>query len=160
MKNDTLERLFAKYYNEAKLYVASLCHDASLADEIVSSSFYKAFVKIDDAKGSFKYWLLKVCRNSYYDYLRKNKRLTQLSEKLSDDTEDLAERLIKQEEYVALYRAITLLKENQREVIELFYFSEMSVAEIAGIMEQSTNNVKVLLYRARMRLKEILEAKQ
>ena len=79
---------------------------------------------------------------------------------MSDDSGDLAERLIKQEEYVALYRAISLLKENLREVIELFYFGEMSVAEIAGITEQSTSNVKVMLYRARMKLKEILEEQE
>lgn len=160
MKNEVLERLFARYYNEAKLYVASLCRDSSLADEIVSSSFYKAFMKVDDESESFKYWLFKVCRNAYFDHLRRRKRLTDLSDKMSDDSGDLAERLIKQEEYVALYRAISLLKENLREVIELFYFGEMSVAEIAGITEQSTSNVKVMLYRARMKLKEILEEQE
>ena len=49
MKNEVLEELFKKYYNEAKLYVASLCRDSALADEIVSSSFYKAFTKLDEA---------------------------------------------------------------------------------------------------------------
>lgn len=160
MKSEVLERLFARYYNEAKLYVASLCRDSSLADEIVSTSFYKAFMKVDDEKESFKYWLFKVCRNAYYDYLRKRKRLTELSDSMPGDDGDLAERLIKQEEYVALYRAISLLKDNLREVVELFYFGEMSIAEIAGITEQSTGNVKVMLYRARMRLKEILEERE
>lgn len=160
MKNEVLEELFKKYYNEAKLYVASLCRDSALADEIVSSSFYKAFTKLDEAGNNFKFWLFKVCRNTYFDMLRRRGRLTALSESMASEEEgDLADRLIKQEEYAALYRAISLLKENLREVIELYYFGEMSVAEIAGITEESTANVKVMLYRGRMKLKQILEGR-
>lgn len=160
MKNEVLEELFKKYYNEAKLYVASLCRDSALADEIVSSSFYKAFTKLDEAGNNFKFWLFKVCRNTYFDMLRRRGRLTALSESMaSEEDGDLADRLIKQEEYAALYRAISLLKENLREVIELYYFGEMSVAEIAGITEESTANVKVMLYRGRMKLKQILEGR-
>lgn len=160
MKNEVLEELFKKYYNEAKLYVASLCRDSALADEIVSSSFYKAFTKLDEAGNNFKFWLFKVCRNTYFDMLRRRGRLTALSESMaSEEDGDLADRLIKQEEYAALYRAISLLKENLREVIELYYFGEMSVAEIAGITEESTTNVKVMLYRGRMKLKQILEGR-
>ena len=160
MKNEVLEELFKKYYNEAKLYVASLCRDSALADEIVSSSFYKAFTKLDEAGNNFKFWLFKVCRNTYFDMLRRRGHLTALSESMaSEEDGDLADRLIKQEEYAALYRAISLLKENLREVIELYYFGEMSVAEIAGITEESTANVKVMLYRGRMKLKQILEGR-
>ena len=160
MKNEVLEELFKKYYNEAKLYVASLCRDSALADEIVSSSFYKAFTKLDEAGNNFKFWLFKVCRNTYFDMLRRRGRLTALSESMaSEEDGDLADRLIKQEEYAALYRAISLLKKNLREVIELYYFGEMSVAEIAGITEESTANVKVMLYRGRMKLKQILEGR-
>ena len=70
---------------------------------------------------------------------------------------DLAEIVIEDEEYRALYRAIALLNDNYREVILLYYFDELSVSEIAGITGQTVQNVKVLMYRARMKLKEILE---
>ena len=157
MKNEAIERLFKKYYNEAKLYVAALCHDEALAEDIVSESFYKAFTRIDEEKESFKFWLLKVCRNAYFDYLKKNRRLSAVHDNMAADTADLAEKVIEDEEYRALYRAIALLKDNYREVILLYYFDELSVSEIAGITEQSVQNVKVLMYRARMKLREILE---
>ena len=157
MKNEAIERLFKKYYNEAKLYVAALCHDEALAEDIVSESFYKASTRIDEEKESFKFWLLKVCRNAYFDYLKKNRRLSAVHDNMAADTADLAEKVIEDEEYRALYRAIALLKDNYREVILLYYFDELSVSEIAGITEQSVQNVKVLMYRARMKLKEILE---
>lgn len=159
MKNGTLENLFKKHYNEAKLYVFSLCRDLSLAEEIVSDSFYKAFVTIDEEKDGFKYWLFKVCRNRYFDYLRKNKRNVELNEQIAASDDDLVGNIIKNEEYKALYHAISLLKENYRETVRLYYFDGLSVAEIASITEQSVENVKIQMYRARNKLKEILEAK-
>ena len=157
MKNDAYERLFRRYFNEAKLYVTSLCRSETLAEDIVSESFVKAFSLIDEEKESFKFWLFKVCRNAYFDYLRKARRLTAVRDNMADDGADLAERLIEDEEYRALYRAIALLKDNYREVIQLYYFDELSVSEIADITEQSVQNVKVQMYRARNKLKEILE---
>ncbi len=156
MKKEALENLFRKYYNEAKLYVVTLCHDLSLAEDIVSDSFYKAFTKIDEEKESFKFWLFKVCRNAYFDHLKKTKRLSELDDNLGRD-DDLAARVIKNEEYQSLYRAISLLKPNYREIILLYYFDELSVSEIAGITDQTVENVKVQMYRARMKLKDILE---
>lgn len=156
MKKEALENLFRKYYNEAKLYVVTLCHDLSLAEDIVSDSFYKAFTKIDEEKESFKFWLFKVCRNAYFDYLKRTRRLTELDDNLGRD-DDLAARIIRNEEYQSLYRAISLLKPNYREIILLYYFDELTVSEIAGITEQSVENVKVQMYRARMKLKDILE---
>lgn len=156
MKKEALENLFRKYYNEAKLYVVTLCHDLSLAEDIVSDSFYKAFTKIDEEKESFKFWLFKVCRNAYFDYHKRTRRLTELNDNLGRD-DDLAARIIRNEEYQSLYRAISLLKPNYREIILLYYFDELTVSEIAGITEQSVENVKVQMYRARMKLKDILE---
>ncbi len=156
MKNEAIERLFKKYYNEAKLYVTALCHDVSLAEEIVADSFYKAFTRIDEEKESFKFWLLKVCRNAWLDHLKKTRRLTDMDDRIRSGDRDLAEEVIESEEYKALYKAISLLKDNYREVILLYYFDELSVSEIAGITDQSVENVKVLMYRARAKLKEIL----
>ena len=80
-----------------------------------------------------------------------------MHDNMRGDDADLAEKVIEDEEYRALYRAIALLNDNYREVILLYYFDELSVSEIAGITGQTVQNVKVLMYRARMKLKEILE---
>lgn len=159
MKQEALERLFKKYYNEAKLYVLSLCHDASLADDVVSESFYKAFSSIDEENDGFKFWLLKVCRNCLIDHYRKNKRQTALIDDVPDKSEDLAVALIKKEEYRALYHAISLLQPNYKEVILLYYFEGLTVSEISSITEQTVENIKVQMFRARNKLKSILEEK-
>ena len=113
MKNEAFERLFKRYYNEAKLYLTALCRNEALAEDIVSESFVKAFALIDEEKESFKFWLLKVCRNAYFDYLKKAKRLSPAYDNMRSDEADLAEKVIEDEEYRALYRAIALLKDTQ-----------------------------------------------
>ncbi len=158
MKNEAFETLYKKYYNEALLYVFSFCRNRALAEDIVAESFLKAFRTIDEESNTFKFWLFKVCRNCYFDHLRKQKRITAIEDMDFSSDDDLVQDVIKNEEYQALYNAISLLKGNYQETIRLFYFDQMSVREIAGITDMSEDNVKVVLYRARIKLKEILEA--
>ena len=158
MKNTALDKLFKKYFNEVKLYVFSLSRNIALSEEIATDAFYKAFVSIDENKDGFKYWLFKVARNLYIDYIRKAKRLKPLDDiEIEDDGITTIDNLIKEEEYKALYRAIALLKDTYREVILLYYFDGLHGEEIAGIINESVENVKVKLYRARLKLKKILE---
>ena len=158
MKSDTLEALFAEHYNSALFYALSLCKDKALAEDLVSSAFFKALQGLDDDTASFKSWLLTVVRNGYYSYLRRHKRQAELSDEIRDEGEALLERIVKDEEYRALYHAISLLPQNYSEVITLFYFEDLSVKEIARIMKKSESVVKTTLCRARIKLKELLES--
>ena len=158
MKEAAFEMLFKKYYNEALLYVCALSHDRAVADDIVAEAFLRAFKSIDEEKAGFKYWLLKVCRNCYFDYLRKAKRLTPIDDNLQGDEAELVDDVIRNDEYRALYKAIYKLKDSYREAVMLFYFGGLSVAETASVLGITPENAKVQLFRARIKLKEILEA--
>ena len=157
MKADVLESFFATYYNDALLYSLSLTKDKSNAEEIVSVAFYKALNTADDNIRDFKSWLLTVCRNTYVSQCRKQSHYTELHEYLADDSEELIDQIIKDEEYRALYHAIGLLPKEQNEVITLFYFENLPIKSICEIIGKKETNVKVLLYRARENLKKILE---
>lgn len=156
MKHDIIEELFEKYYNDALLYSLSLTKNKKLAEDIVSDAFFKALSSADDGIDNFKSWLLKVCRNSYLNSLRKSKKLTPLDEQMKEDRESALDHIIKREEYRALYRAVSLLKATHQEVITLFYFENLPIKEIASITNKNENVVKVSLYRAREELKELL----
>ncbi len=157
MKADILESFFAKYYNDALLYALSLTRDRSNAEELVSIAFFKALQTADDDIREFKPWLLTVCRNTFLSKIKKQSRYTELHDYLADDSEELLDRIIRDEEYRALYHAIGRLSKEQNEAIILFYFEEMSIRAIADIMGKKEAAVKVLLYRARENLKKILE---
>lgn len=153
---DITDELYKKYYHGAVLYVYSLCKNYHLSEDIVSESFYKALVSYKDTEERFKFWLFRVCRNEFIDYLRKNKNQTYLDDDFSDK-KDIADDIIVQEKYRALYRAVELLSNEYQEAIVLFYFNEMSIYEISIITQKTESAVKVTLYRARKKLKEILE---
>jgi RNA polymerase sigma-70 factor (ECF subfamily) len=53
--------------------------------------------------------------------------------------------------------AIKQLSPDDAEMITLFYLAEQSIEEIAIIMSLQTNNVKVKLHRARLKMKEVVE---
>lgn len=156
MKHDIIEELFSKYYNDALLYTLSLTKNYPLAEEIVSDAFYTALKTADDKVHSFKAWLLKVCRNLYLNSLRKRNRLQELDETITDKSETVLENIIRKEEYIALYHAISLLSSSHKEVITLFYFEDLSIKDIALVIGKSEAVVKVTLFRGREALKKIL----
>lgn len=157
MKSTAWENLFRKYYNEALLYVFSFCHNRALAEDLVQEAYMRAIRSIDEEKDGFKFWLFKVCRNLYFDTLRKNKKIEGLVADMPSN-ESLVDDVIQKDEYRALYKAISLLEDDFREIVRLYYFDSMSVKEIASIVDESVDNVKIKLYRARLKLKDILEA--
>ena len=162
MKSDIIDQLFSQYYNEALLYTISLCRNRTIAEDVVSNAFFKALTLADDSIRDFKPWLLTVCRNEFISVCRKNSRFTgeEIPEDLADDREEVIEGIIRREEYRSLYRAIGLLPDAQKEVVTLFYFSELPVKSISEITGKSETNIKVLLCRARDKLRTILEEEQ
>ena len=162
MKPDLVDQLFSQYYNEALLYTISLCRNRTVAEDIVSNAFFKALTLADDSIRDFKPWLLTVCRNELISICRKSSRFTgeEIPEDLADDREEVIEGIIRREEYRSLYRAIGLLPDTQKEVITLFYFSGLPIKSISEITGKSETNVKVLLCRAREKLRTIMEEEQ
>jgi RNA polymerase sigma-70 factor (ECF subfamily) len=57
-----------------------------------------------------------------------------------------------------LYKAIEGLRPEYREVIKLYYLDDLSVKEIAQILNKNENTIKTQLFRARDTLKSVLEA--
>ena len=158
MKHDIIEELFSKHYNDALLYTLSLSKNYSLSEEIVSDAFYTALKTADDEVHNFKAWLLKVCRNLYFNTLRKSNRLQELDENITDKSENALDNIIRKEEYRALYHAISLLNESYKEVITLFYFEDLSIKDIALVTGKNEAVIKVSLFRGREALKKILSS--
>ena len=77
-----------------------------------------------------------------------------------DDREEVIEGIIRKEEYRSLYRAIDLLPDTQREAVMLFYFSGLPIKSISEIIGKSETNTKVLLCRAREKLRNMMEGDQ
>lgn len=82
------------------------------------------------------------------------------AEAVEKKQDSLSDILIRNEQKKMLYEAMLKLPDRQREILELFYFSEMSMKQIAEIMKLTPQNVRVLAYRAKKQLREYMEVKE
>lgn len=75
MTKNSLEKLYRQYANEVYLYAFSLCKNHHDAQELVSDTFFKALISLKQEEEKFKYWLFRVCKNSWLDGIKKKKFL-------------------------------------------------------------------------------------
>ena len=73
----SLEDIYKKYYSIIFKYLMSLTKNTDLSEELTQETFYKMIKKINtyNEKSKFVVWLCEIAKNTYYDYLRKNKKI-------------------------------------------------------------------------------------
>ncbi len=156
MKKDIFEQLYQAHYKDAFLYVFSLCHHKELTEDIVSSAFEKALTSFDDSHPNFHYWLLRVCKTTWLNEVKKLNKQTQHDfdfDQLKDMKTPQA-IVVKKENQQQLYSLILTLPSHYQELLVLYYYLELSLAEIATLLNLSPSNTKTLLHRARLKLKQ------
>lgn len=170
MDKDMLRQFYRRYADEIYLYLYSLCKSRETAEDLLQEVFLKALLSLPDQNENLRAWLYKVARNACFNELRNRKRELQ-SEHIEDisasareslqenSSDNLVDELIRSEQRRFLYEAMLKLPDRQREILELFYFSELSIKEIAEIMRLTSQNVRVLAYRAKKKLREYMEVK-
>lgn len=141
------------------------------AEDITIETFSKAFDKINSYKEEFvfKTWLITISKNLHIDLLRKQKRSLENNtfsyqnsageSEVLDSTPTAEDQLIQQQNLADLLTEIKKLKPAYQKVINLRYFNEMSYAEMALVLEEPVNNIKVKALRARKLLSELIRNK-
>ena len=157
MDSEMLRQFYRRYASEIYLYLYSLCKSRELAEDLMQEVFLKALLSLSDGHANIRAWLYKVARNTCLNELRKRNRETELDETLAVSDEAILGTVIQNEQKKALYQAMMKLPDRQREILELFYFSEMSVKEIAAVLSLTAENVRVLAYRAKKQLRNEME---
>ena len=151
---DTFCRLIKQ--NEKAMYSVafSVLSNESHAADAISESIYRAYKSLDTLNNiyAFKPWLLRIVRNCSVEVVRSNKNL------LSIDDVEVEESSSENEIVTALTlrKAVEQLKQPYREVVVLYYFEDLSIAQISKITGASVVTAKQQLSRARKMLREIL----
>ncbi len=112
-----------------------------------------------DDNQKFSSWILRIAHNKTVDYIKKKKPKLAGDEleDVKDDKKLFEELEIERENKKELYKAIGKLELKYREVIVLYFFEEKSYEEISDILRITTNNVGVILNRAKEKLKRYYE---
>ena len=125
------------------------------ADDVFSEVFLAYFKKerTFESEEHRKAWLIRVTINCAKDFLVKHSQWQQIHEETIAD-----QASSKTDTYIDLHTAIEQLRPEYREVIKLYYLDDLSVKQIAQILDKNENTIKTQLARAREKLKTLLEA--
>ena len=76
-----LEKIYNDYFSVVYKYILSISKDTLTAEEITQETFFKALKKIDEFRGdcSIRVWLCQIAKNTYFDYVKKQSRFTELN---------------------------------------------------------------------------------
>lgn len=148
-----MEQIYEQYFETINKYLFCLTHNNDISEELTQETFYKAVKKIHTYKGECKIsvWLCQIAKNSWYDYCKKNKRVTRIEEALLEVQEKYTteEKVISNDEKMLLYKKMQALDEKTREVIYLRITGELSFKEIGIILNQTENWARVTFYRGK-----------
>lgn len=158
---DALTELYQRTYTAVYQTAVALVRDEDTALDILQDSYLKAFRSLDQLKDVNKFgaWMKRIAHNRAVDHLRKTKpvvfsRMSYDSDEAvefeDDRTENLPEAVIDQNETARLMGEILDgLSPDQRAVIIMFYYEQMSVKQIAHDLRLNENTVKSRLLHGR-----------
>ena len=158
-----MQVLFARHQVRVYRFVLRLVRDQSVAEELVGEVFLDVWRQAGrfEARSTASTWLLAIARYKALSALRRR-----ADQELDDDKaasiEDPGDSpevaVLKQNKGEVLRQCLTALTPEHREIIDLVYYHEKSVEEVAQIVGIGENTVKTRMFYARKRLSELLKA--
>jgi len=150
-----IEDVYHKYSKDVFVFCLSLCNNHAIADDITSETFLKAIKSCESFRGqcSVKAWLLTIARNAYFDYLRKHKKIVELSVDVPYENE-IENELLDKDEAFRIHKLLLKLPDPYKEVFSLRVFAELPFSDIGRIFSKSESWARVTYHRARLKLKE------
>lgn len=161
---NAITELYNRTYNNVYFTVKALIKSEDTILDIVQDSYVKGFKNLSQLQDpdKFRAWIKRIAHNSAVDYLRKTKPVMFSTMSTEDDafiefeddrTENLPEVVIDQKETTRLVKEILdSLSDEQRLVVGMFYYEQMSVKEIAQTLCISENTVKSRLSYGRKKI--------
>lgn len=169
---EALSKLVLRHKNKLYTSIYLLVKDKYLAEDIFQDTFIKIIDTLKLGKytdeGKFLPWAMRIAHNLCVDHFRKVKRTPTIRNSEDQDifevlnfTEDSAEtRMVKRQSYNRVRDMLDKLPEDQREVIILRHYADMSFKEIATITGCSINTALGRMRYGLINLRKMMIHKQ
>jgi RNA polymerase sigma factor (sigma-70 family) len=149
--------IYKRYFPKVLDKCYSLTHSRELAEELTGDILSKAYEKLDSFKGnaSFSSWLYSVTYNYCIDYLREKKKLHYPEWNSSNELPEIIDETYDQEKEISYDRLMALLDQlhtEEKALIMMRYFDEMSLQQISEALRVTESAAKMRLKRAKARL--------
>lgn len=146
-----IEALINRYKSKIYTSIYLLVKDSYLAEDLFQDTFIKVIKTLKSGsyneEGKFLPWVIRIANNLVIDHFRKEKRTPILSnndsfdyfEVLSLADESMEDKLVREQSYKDLRKMIQQLPDDQKEVLIMRHYGDMSFKEIALATEVSIN---------------------
>ena len=150
--SDAFDTLLARYQQKIYSYILFLVHDDEVADDLFQETFMKAIVTIRQGRyvesGRFSAWLTRIAHNLVIDKYRQDRNSKVISNdasdadlfndvSLSDITVEM--KMITEQSLTDVGRLLKELPDNQKEVLYMRFYQDLSFKEIADATGVSIN---------------------
>jgi RNA polymerase sigma-70 factor, ECF subfamily len=158
-----MQVLYARHHVRVYRFVLRLTQDRSLAEDVVSEVFLDVWRRAGGFKGKSQVstWMLAIARYKALSALRAHSD-AQLDEHAAvsviDPADDAETTMSKRDRSAIVQQCLSQLSALHREVLDLVYYHEKSVDEVAEVVGAPVNTVKTRMFYARKRMQTLLEA--
>jgi RNA polymerase sigma-70 factor (ECF subfamily) len=135
------------------------------SEEVSQDTFIKAYKNLNKFKGESKFstWLYRIAYHTSLDQIKKNKNnnatfeIHEVTLNQIQSADDILQGIERKERAKIMDECLLRLPEEERSILWMFYYDELSLKEIIEVTSLTEANVKVKLHRARKRLLTIVE---
>jgi RNA polymerase sigma-70 factor (ECF subfamily) len=157
-----MQALYARYSVRIYRFVLRLTNDRSLAEDIASEVFIDVWRGAEGfkVKSQVSTWMLAIARHKALSALRRrsDERLDENATAIADPADDAETTVDKRDRNALVQHCLSQLSVLHREVLDLVYYHEKSVDEVAEIVGAPANTVRTRMFYARKRMQTLLEA--
>ncbi|OIV41479.1 RNA polymerase sigma factor [Flavobacterium johnsoniae] len=160
--------------HESKIYgfIYSKIADRDISNDIFQDTFIKVIKTLKsnsyNEEGKFLPWVMRISHNLIVDHFRKTKKMPMYRETeefsifsiMSDDSLNIESRMIVDQVEVDLKRLIEELPDDQKEVLVMRMYQDMSFKEISELTDVSINTALGRMRYALMNLRKIIDKHQ
>ena len=160
-----LEALYEKYERLLFSFAHRFTNNDRLSEEVIQEVWMKIWngrVDFNTDKGKFSSWILTITRNAALDCLRREKRqpTIEVEERDGGFDEPVERTVIERETASEVRDAVSELKPDQQELIELVYFKGLTQQQISEQLNLPLGTVKTRIRSAIQSLRKILDGRE
>jgi len=169
----SLEELVDRHKNRVYAYILMVVKDRHLADDIFQETFIKVINTLRSGtykeEGKFIQWVMRIAHNLVIDYFRKLNRIPIVDHHTIDNEDvfenlhlvddSVEEKIILEQVYEDVRKLINFLPPEQKEVLLMRHYSDMSFKDIAELTDVSINTALGRMRYALINLRKMIKEK-
>jgi RNA polymerase sigma factor (sigma-70 family) len=170
--HSSLERLVRRHKNRIFAYILMIVKDKELAEDLFQDTFIKVINTIRSGaykeEGKFIQWVMRIAHNLIIDHFRKAKRIPVINnsdeydifDRVKIPVESIEDRLITEQIHQDVKKLIEYLPKEQKEVLVMRHYGNMSFKDIAEVTDVSINTALGRMRYALINLRKLVEEKE